>query len=96
MEVRFSNGEIDTLRLLGVDTPETFGENDPAEFEGISETAAGRDHLAEWGERATAFVTDELEGQEVRSKPILKPIDVVPTAGCWSISTPTARTSIES
>ena len=66
MEVRFPNGEIDTLRLLGVDTPETFGENDPAEFEGISETAAGRDHLAEWGERATAFATDELEGQEVR------------------------------
>ena len=58
MEIRFPNGEIDTLRLLGVDTPETFGENDPAEFEGIPENAAGRDHLAEWGERATAFATD--------------------------------------
>jgi micrococcal nuclease len=66
MEVRFPNGEIDTLRLLGVDTPETYGENDPAEFKGIPENAAGRDHLAEWGERATAFATDELEGQEVR------------------------------
>ena len=66
MEVRFSNGEIDTLRLLGVDTPGTFGENDPAEFEGIPENAAGRDHLAEWGGRATAFATDGLEGKEVR------------------------------
>jgi micrococcal nuclease len=66
MEVRFPNGEIDTLRLLGVDTPETYGQNDPAEFEGIPENAAGRDHLANWGERASAFSTDELEGQEVR------------------------------
>ena len=66
MEVRFPNGEIDTLRLLRVDTPETFGENDPAEFEGIPENAAGRDHLAEWGERATAFATEQLEGQEIR------------------------------
>ena len=66
MEVRFSDGEIDTLRLLSVDTPEIFGENDPAEFEGIPENAAGRDHLAKWGERATAFATDQLEGQEVR------------------------------
>jgi micrococcal nuclease len=66
MEVRFPNGEADTLRLLGVDTPETYGETDPAEFEDLPETAAGRDHLAEWGERATAFATEELEGQEVR------------------------------
>jgi len=46
MEVRFEDGEEDTIRLLGVDTPETFTENDPAEFEGIPETTAGYDHLA--------------------------------------------------
>ena len=66
MEVRFPNGEVDTIRLLGVDTPETFGQNDPAEFESIPETTAGRDHLANWGDRATAFATDELDGQQVR------------------------------
>jgi micrococcal nuclease len=66
MEVRFPNGEIDTLRLLGVDTPETSGQNDPAEFEGIPETTAGRDHLATWGDRATVFATDELDGEQVR------------------------------
>jgi len=66
MEVRFPNGEIDTLRLLGVDMPEAFGQNDPAEFEGIPETTAGRDHLANWGDRATEFATDELDGEQVR------------------------------
>ena len=66
MEVRFPNGEVDTLRLLGVDTPETFGQNDPAEFEDIPENTAGRDHLANWGDRATEFATDELDGEQVR------------------------------
>ena len=66
MEVKFPNGETDTLRLLGVDTSETYGQNDPAEFEGIPENTAGRDHLANWGDRATAFATAELDGQQVR------------------------------
>ena len=66
MEVRFPNGEVDTIRLLGVDTPETYGQNDPAEFDGIPDTTAGHDHLANWGDRATAVATDELDGQEVR------------------------------
>jgi len=66
MEVRFPNGEVDTLRLLGVDTPETFGQNDPAEFESIPENTAGRDHLANWGDRATAFAMNKLDGETVR------------------------------
>ena len=66
MEVRFEDGEEDTIRLLGVDTPETFTENDPAEFEGIPETTAGYDHLANWGDRATEFATEELDGEQVR------------------------------
>jgi micrococcal nuclease len=66
IEVRFEDGEEDTIRLLGIDTPETFSENDPAEFEGIPETTAGYDHLANWGDRATEFVTDELDGEQVR------------------------------
>ena len=66
MEVRFPNGEVDTLRLLGVDTPETYGSNDPAEFEGIPNSVAGEDHLANWGDRASSFATDELDGETVR------------------------------
>lgn len=67
MEARFPNGEIDTLRLLGVDTPETtLSRNDPTEFDGIPDTAGGRDHLLTWGERATVFAATELENQTVR------------------------------
>ncbi|WP_122090047.1 thermonuclease family protein [Halalkalicoccus subterraneus] len=66
MEVRFPNGEVDTIRLLGVDTPETYGQNDPAEFEGIPDNTDGADWLADWGDRATAYATDELDGEEVR------------------------------
>ena len=67
VEARFPNGEVDTLRLLGVDTPETsYDHVSPDEFEGIPDTTAGRDHLYDWGERATAFATEELEGETVR------------------------------
>lgn len=66
MEVRFPNGEVDTVRLLGVDTPETYGQSDPEEFEGIPDDTEGADWLAEWGDRATAYATEELADQEVR------------------------------
>ncbi|UWG48669.1 Endonuclease YncB, thermonuclease family [Halanaeroarchaeum sp. HSR-CO] len=67
VEARFPNGETATLRLLGVDTPETAHDRiTPDEYEGVPDTVAGRDHLFEWGERATAFATEELEGETVR------------------------------
>ena len=67
VEARFPNGKTDTLRLLGVDTPETsLSRVSPGEFEGIPDTVAGRDHLYNWGERATEFATDELSGKTVR------------------------------
>ena len=67
VEARFPNGEVDTIRLLGVDTPETdYNSVSPGEFEGISDTTAGRDHLLNWGENATRFATDRLSGSEVR------------------------------
>lgn len=67
VEVEFPNGETDTVRLLGVDTPETsLDAVTPEEFEGIPNTTAGRYHLYEWGEKATRFATDELAGAEVR------------------------------
>jgi micrococcal nuclease len=67
MEVEFADGETDTVRLIGVDTPETsLGDVSPDEYEGIPETQAARDHLFNWGERASQFATDELDGQEVR------------------------------
>ncbi|SIR89257.1 micrococcal nuclease [Haladaptatus litoreus] len=67
MEVRFPSGETDTIRLLGVDTPETtLSRVNPSEFEGIPDTTAGKDHLFEWGRRADQFATNELEGKTVR------------------------------
>ncbi|MEZ3163293.1 thermonuclease family protein [Halorubrum sp. RMP-47] len=66
MEVEFPNGEVDTVRLLGVDAPETNVEStSPAEFEGIPETDAGRVHLRAWGIEASAFAESELAGEEV-------------------------------
>ncbi|SMO54355.1 thermonuclease family protein [Halorubrum cibi] len=67
IEVEFPNGETDTVRLLGVDTPETSLDTvSPGKFEGIPETAAGRRHLYQWGEEATRHATDDLADEEVR------------------------------
>ncbi|WP_273837941.1 thermonuclease family protein [Halococcus sp. PRR34] len=67
VEVEFADGTTDTIRLLGVDTPETtLSRTDPPEFEGIPDTAAGRDHLYNWGQQASQFASDQLAGQQVR------------------------------
>lgn len=67
IEARFPNGDLDTLRLLGVDTPETtLSRVTPDEFEGIPDTREGRDHLFDWGERASAHAEEELNGETVR------------------------------
>jgi micrococcal nuclease len=66
VEARFPDGSTDTLRLLGVDTPEVNGGVSPGEFEGIPDSAAGRNHLATWGERASSFATNQLAGEQVR------------------------------
>lgn len=61
----YENGTTDTARLLGVDTPEVYGENTPDEFEGVPETDAGRACLHEYGERASAYAKNRLLGEEV-------------------------------
>jgi micrococcal nuclease len=67
MEIEYANGTEDTVRLLGVDTPETTLSRVSAdEFAGIPDTTAGRDHLFNWGERATTFAENELEGTQVQ------------------------------
>lgn len=67
MEVKFASGGVDTIRLIGVDTPETtLGDVSPDEYEGIPETQAARDHLYNWGQQAEQFAVNRLEGQTVR------------------------------
>ncbi len=65
VEVELSNGTTESIRLLGVDTPEVHSENTPDEFEGVPQTAAGRDCLRTHGEHASAFVEERLAGHEV-------------------------------
>ena len=66
MDIEYANGTTETVRLLGVDTPETtLSRVSPDEFAGIPDTAAGRDHLYNWGEQATVLAENELEGTQV-------------------------------
>lgn len=66
MEVRYPDGSHETIRLLGVDTPEARASPEPAEFEGIPDTPAGRQWLGRWGDRASRFARDRLAGTRVR------------------------------
>jgi micrococcal nuclease len=66
VEVRFANGSDDTVRLLGIDAPETRASNDPGEFDGVPDTTAGQACLERAGEAATAAVVDRIEGERVR------------------------------
>jgi micrococcal nuclease len=65
VDIRFSNGGTDTVRLLGVDTPEVHTSVSPEEFEGIPDTQAGRECLGKWGEKASSYAKSELSGQSV-------------------------------
>jgi len=66
MEIRFENGTADTVRLLGVDTPEVHTSNTPGEFEGVPETGAGERCLRRYGDRASAFAAERLADETVR------------------------------
>lgn len=66
VDVRFEDGTEERLRLLGVDTPEVHTEVDPAEFEGVPDTEAGRSCLDTWGDHASEFATERLAGKTVR------------------------------
>ncbi|WP_436929031.1 lamin tail domain-containing protein [Halosimplex halobium] len=65
IDVRYANGSTDTVRLLGVDTPEVYADNDPAEFEGVPNNETGRACLESAGEDATAFAERWLAGERV-------------------------------
>lgn len=65
IRIRYANGTEDTVRLVGVDTPEVHADNDPTEFEGVPDTGAGRDCLRQAGDDASAVATDALFGERV-------------------------------
>ena len=65
MEIRFRNGSTDTIRLLGVDTPEVHTGVEPAEYEGIPDNDQGRAWLERWGDSASKYAKSELAGKSV-------------------------------
>ncbi|MFC6963047.1 thermonuclease family protein [Halocatena marina] len=66
VEVAYSDGKIDLVRLLGVDTPETNTAYETPDEYGIPDTPRGRNWLLLWGDRATTVTRTELVGEQVR------------------------------
>lgn len=66
IDVEYANGTHDTVRLLGVDTPEVHTENQPGEFAGVPNTTAGEQCLRRAGENASGYAADRLAGESVR------------------------------
>ena len=62
LRVAFPDGSQETVRIVGVDTPEvTPGGNDPDSFAGVTDPW----FLSSWGEEASAALRHEVEGREV-------------------------------
>lgn len=55
----------ETVRLIGIDTPEVHVEVSPEEYENIPENDRGRTCLREWGEKASEFAEQKLAGKKV-------------------------------
>ena len=63
LHLSFSDGRRETLRILGIDTPEvTLERNDPGKFNGVTD----QELLSLWGEEAASYTQEKLNGQEVR------------------------------
>jgi len=65
IDIRYENGTTDTVRLLGVDTPEVHVQTDPAEWEGIPNSSAGRECLRTEGHDASVYVREQIAGETV-------------------------------
>lgn len=61
IEVVLEDGTEDTVRLLGVDTPETYGSNNAGEYRDITDLNC----LDKWGSKATEFAKQWLGGAKI-------------------------------
>ena len=61
IDVVLEDGSTGRVRLLGIDTPETYGQNKAYEYGSITDT----DCLDNWGIVATGVAIDVLEGRTV-------------------------------
>jgi len=66
IEIQYVNGTTDTVRLLGIDTPEVHVENTPEEYEGVPDTEAGATCLREVGGDASEYARSQLAAEQVR------------------------------
>ncbi|GAA0648937.1 thermonuclease family protein [Salarchaeum japonicum] len=74
VDVELDGGATETIRILGIDTPETAGNADaenPYEWEGLGDEPSGRDpdgeypYLSEWGANASLLAEETLAGETV-------------------------------
>jgi micrococcal nuclease len=63
--VENASGEEETIRLVGVDAPETDGQNSPGEFEGVPDTAGANACLDRTATSATEFLERRTAGERV-------------------------------
>ena len=64
IDVRFDDGTEETVRIIGIDTPETTDNVEAerrVEWEGIEDL----DYLGRWGDRASTFAKGELEDKKI-------------------------------
>ena len=61
-DVVLESGESDRIRLLGVDTPETFSHNKLGEYNGITDMTC----LDAWGDKATTFAIEILNDKTIK------------------------------
>jgi len=87
IDVRMPDGSEDTVRLVGVDTPEVHVENDPAEFERIPDTRAGATCLREAGQDASAYVKSRVARGTSRWCSTPRPTVAAGTVACSRTST---------
>jgi micrococcal nuclease len=57
-------GEADTVRVLGIDTPEKYGEVHPREF-GLENSSQSRNCLRTVAENASNLVQNRISGREI-------------------------------
>lgn len=54
------NGEVEKIRLVGIDTPEPYSENNKKKWYGLP-----NDHLKKWGVKAKEYTADRVYMKEV-------------------------------
>lgn len=63
VKITNSNGR-ETIRLLGVDTPETRNSNNPGEY-GIADSLQNRECLKVWGLKAGKFLKSQVKNKTI-------------------------------